>query len=241
MPSRSSTIVAVRYPRPEPPRRRRWPWLIILALLLALAYFTLRQRQAPTPTTPPSAQPRIGIIAGHWQFDSGAICPDGLREVDITTAVARQVADQLRAQGYVVDLLGEYSDRLDGYRAAALVSLHVDSCMYDLSGYKLAASSQAAAATDSALLLQEISRAYGAATGMGFHADTITPDMTDYHAFQRIDARTPAVIIELGFMSGDRNLLITHPEQAADGVVEGVVSFLKTKAPSAPSPTPPRR
>src|SRR5262245_19808897 len=30
------------------------------------------------PTVPPN---RVGIIAGHWQFDTGAVCPDGRMEV----------------------------------------------------------------------------------------------------------------------------------------------------------------
>jgi hypothetical protein len=36
----------------------------------------------PSPTTPPPTH--VGVVAGHWQYDSGAVCADGLREVDLT-------------------------------------------------------------------------------------------------------------------------------------------------------------
>jgi len=202
----------------------------VLALLAAAVYVTVRppRRRPAAPPTP--ARLRVGIIAGHWQFDSGAICDDGLREVDITTVVARRVVEQLRQKGYDAEMLAEYDDRLQGYLASALVSVHVDSCTFDLSGYKCVGSSHLPAAADSALLAQSIISAYPATTGLAFHANTITPDMTDYHAFQSIDPRTPAAIIELGFMSGDRDLLVAHPDRAAQGVANGILAFLAAKA-----------
>ena len=30
----------------------------------------------------------IGIVAGHWKNDSGAVCPDGLKEVDVNLNIA---------------------------------------------------------------------------------------------------------------------------------------------------------
>lgn len=241
MPARSPNVAALRYPRPTPPRRRaRWPWLIVLALLAAAVYVTVRPRRSLPPAPPTPSRPRIGIVAGHWQFDSGAICDDGLREVDITTIVARQVAERLRQQGYTVEVLGEYDGRLQGYLASALVSVHVDSCQFDLSGYKCVGSLHQPAAADSGLLAESIMRSYESATGLAFHANTVTPDMTNYHAFQRIDPRTPAAIIELGFMSGDRNLLVAHPERAARGIADGVAVFLSAKAGQQGTPTPRR-
>ncbi len=231
MPVRSSTIAPLRYPRPEPPRRRArlWPWLIVLALLAAAIYVTVRPR--PTPAPPPVPErPRIGIIAGHWQFDSGAICDDGLREVDVTTAIARQVVEGLRARGYDAEMLAEYDDRLAGYRAAALVSLHADSCAYDLSGFKCVGPARGS----SPALVEALNQAYASASGLAFHADTITPAMTGYHAFMRIDRRTPAAIIEMGFMSGDRDFLVGQPEQAARGIIDGLAAFLEAQATPAP-------
>jgi N-acetylmuramoyl-L-alanine amidase len=71
---------------------------------------------------------RIGIVAGHWERDSGAVCPDGLTEQEVNFDIAKRVVSLLQALGYQVDLLEEFDDRLDGYQADALISIHADSC-----------------------------------------------------------------------------------------------------------------
>jgi len=170
--------------------------------------------------------PRIGVIAGHWQSDSGAVCPDGLQEVDITLAVARQVVAMLRERGFVAEVLPEYSRKLDGYRAAAMVSLHADSCVDHVSGYKVAAREGRPEAERDRLLVECLNREYGRVTGLPRHDLSITEDMTQYHAFRVIATETPAAIIELGFMGGDRELLTTKQNLVAQGVVDGVLLFV---------------
>jgi len=53
---------------------------------------------------PSEASRRIGIIAGHLESDSGAVCPDGLLEVDINTTVAQRVAQMLQLLGHEVEV-----------------------------------------------------------------------------------------------------------------------------------------
>ncbi len=195
----------------------------------------------PAPVeTPATAKPtldvshRIGILAGHWGYDSGAICPDGLREVDITTDIARRVAERLKALGYQVDLLQEQDpDKpeppLQDYLAAAFVSLHVDSCVPGASGFKVSRwrFSQMPAIEDRfvSCLYEE----YSAATGLVHRDDSITIDMWNYYAFREIGKPTPGVIIEMGFMSGDRWLLVQQPNVAAQGIMNGILCFLEGK------------
>ena len=87
---------------------------------------------APTATvtvfTPTPHVPRIGIIAGHSASDSGAMCPDGLQEVDVNLDIARRVVALLVQYGWTADLLEEFDVRLNGYQADALLSIHADSC-----------------------------------------------------------------------------------------------------------------
>ena len=186
----------------------------------------------PLPQPTPSFARRIGILAGHWGYDSGAVCANGLREVDITTDIARRVADQLRALGYEVEILQEQppdtpQPPLQGFLAAAFVSLHVDSCIPGASGYKVSrwAYSQIPAVEDR--LVQCLYREYAKATGLPRHDDSITINMWNYYAFREIGEPTPGAIIEMGFMTDDRWLLVGYPDRAAQGVVNGLRCFLE--------------
>ena len=172
--------------------------------------------------------PLIGIIAGHWQFDSGAVCPDGLREVDINLEIARLVVDALRENGYLAEVLPEYSRKLNGYRALALISLHADSCVYHVSGFKVAAREGRSATEQNSRLVECLYEEYGKATGLARHDSSITVDMTEYHAFRSISSKTPAAIIEMGFMGSNRELLTQRQDLVVQGIVDGILLYLDT-------------
>jgi N-acetylmuramoyl-L-alanine amidase len=174
---------------------------------------------------------RIGVISGHRGFDSGAICEDGRLEVDTVARIAENAVRRLQRAGAQVDLLEEYDARLDGYAADALVSIHADSCI-ERSGFKVArwADSPLPAVEDR--LVRCLSDSYAAATALPFDADTITDDMTLYHAFRKLAVQTPGAIVEVGFMEGDWNLIGRRPAVAADGIVDGLVCFFEAGAPS---------
>ena len=148
---------------------------------------------------------------------------------------AGRVAAQLRALGYEVDILREQDPDiprppLQNYRAAVFVSLHVDSCIPGASGFKVArwAFSQIPEIEDR--LVQCLYREYAATTGLARHESSITIDMWNYYAFREIAKPTPGAIIEMGFMTGDRWLLVDQPDLAAQGVVKGILCFLKEQA-----------
>ncbi|HEY76639.1 MAG TPA: N-acetylmuramoyl-L-alanine amidase [Thermoflexia bacterium] len=190
-----------------------------------------------TPTTTPPAPLPIGIVAGHSGEqngirDPGAICPDGWEEVEINLDIAQRVVDFLRLLGYDVDLLGEYDDNLQGYRGRVLVSIHADSCTPpEASGFKVAHAEDSAIPEEEDYLVACLTSRYQARTGLSFHRWSITPDMTEYHIFYTIDRGTPAVIIEVGFMGGDRDLLRDHPDVVARGVAEGILCFIRGETP----------
>jgi N-acetylmuramoyl-L-alanine amidase len=175
-------------------------------------------------TSPKAA---IGLVAGHGGNDSGAVCADGLREADINKDVAERTASILRRAGFRVDLLKEFDPQLAGYTAAAFVSIHTDSCVNDISGFKVARYQASGAPAPSDRLVAALYREYGAATGLQPHTNTITDDMRNYHAFRSIAPTTPAAIIELGFMGSDRNLLTRRADVAARGVARGIVAFIE--------------
>jgi len=185
---------------------------------------------APSLTVTPHT-PHVGIIAGHSGNDSGAVCPDGLQEVDVNREIARRVVALLTQRGWNVDLLDEFDVRLNGYQADALLSIHADSCnVPGKTGFKVACA-ESAFTPSANVLVDCIARHYAERTGLPFDANTITYDMTRYHAYYEIDHNTPAAIIETGFMLDDREILTQRPDVVAGGIVDGMVCFIEGESP----------
>lgn len=188
----------------------------------------------PTPT--PRQGTLIGIVAGHSGNDSGATCPPELgsiREVDINGSIADLVRTNLIAAGYDTVRLAEFDERLNGFNANALISIHADSCDYinnEATGFKVSAAVSSRDPVSASRLTSCLRSRYGAVTGMSFHAGSITEDMTDYHAFDEIDPLTPAAIIEVGFMNLDYEILTKNPTLLAQGITDGVLCFLRNES-----------
>lgn len=196
----------------------------------------------PAVTGTPHARPLIGVVAGHWQNDSGAICPDGLQEVDINLTIATLVQKFLIQTGFDAELLAERDPRLNDYRASALISIHADSCDYinsEATGYKVAAAQATRYPERTARLTACLVQRYGETTRLPLHLGSITEHMTRYHAFEEVDPNTPAAIIETGFMNLDRAFLTQTPELAAEGIAKGIICFIRNENlnPAAPTST----
>lgn len=181
----------------------------------------------PTPTQLPPA--RIGIVAGHYGSDSGSVCSDGFTEMEANLRIATLVVQKLKAMDYTVDLLEEFDPRLNQYSALALVSIHNDSCDYinnEATGFKVAAPSESQYQDRSERLEKCLIHRYHEITGLRFHVNTITPDMTSYHTFGEISSETTAAIIETGFLNLDEQIIRYQPELVADGIVAGIQCFI---------------
>ena len=181
----------------------------------------------PTPTQLPPA--RIGIVAGHYGNDSGSVCSDGFTEMEANLKIATLVVQKLKDLGYTVDLLEEFDARLDQYNGMALISIHNDSCDYindDATGFKVASPSESQYQDRSERLEKCLINRYQAVTGLQFHVNTITPDMTSYHTFGEISDETTAAIIETGFLNLDEQIIRYQPDLVADGIVAGVQCFI---------------
>jgi N-acetylmuramoyl-L-alanine amidase len=199
-----------------------------LSVALATSIATLEPTALPTPNW----ARRVGVVSGHRgpQNDPGAVCPDGLTEASINESVASIVVRNLRGRGYTVDLLDEFDPRLDNYQAAALLSIHANTCQdfgEVVSGYLIAAAAAriTSRGTDD-LLVDCISRQYALASGLE-RREGVTVDMTDYHTFREIHPYTPAAIIELGFMLADRQILTGGVDVLARGITDGLICFLE--------------
>jgi N-acetylmuramoyl-L-alanine amidase len=186
-----------------------------------------------TPTLAPAVA-RIGLVSGHSGYDSGAVCPDGLTEAVVNRVIAEEVRSLLEERGYQVDLLQEFDERLNGYHADALVSIHADSCdVPGATGFKVARVTDSRIPKAEDRLVACLYQEYQAVTKMPRHPGSITDDMTSYHAFREIDDHTPGAIIETGFLLDDRDIIIEQPKLAARGIAAGVVCFIEGAGPEA--------
>jgi len=180
-----------------------------------------------TPT--PRARPLVGLVAGHWGNDSGAVCADGLQETQVNQNIATLVQKYLVEKGLDVEVLHEFDPMLQGYQASALVSIHADSCDFinnQATGFKVAAALANPHPERAARLTACLRSRYGQITGLPLHSTSVTSDMTSYHAFGEIDENTTAAIIETGFLNLDHQFLTQHADLAAKGIAEGILCYI---------------
>ena len=194
---------------------------------------------APTATAP---RPKIGIVAGHNgpQNDPGSVCANGTTEAQVNLDIANRVKAGLEANGFSVDLLDEFDPRLEGYQALAVVSIHNDSCDYfgeQATGYKVAGALDTGAPEEATRLVTCLTERYAAQTGLSFHANTVTADMTQYHTFYEVNATTPIAIIETGFLNMDYKILTEEPQRVAQGVIDGILCYVLNQPVGQPTPT----
>ncbi len=98
-----------------------------------------------------------------------------------------------------------------------------------MSGFKIARSETVAYPRSRTSWWSCLSDSYAASTELSFQENTITKDMRDYHAFRKVNTATPSAIIELGFMSTDRDALLYRQDRLAKGIVDGIQCFLDSR------------
>ena len=200
----------------------------------------------PTPVQTPQWLRRIGIISGHRGLgltlnrDPGAVCYDEyervyLEEETINFAVATRVVANLEALNFTVDMLDEFDPRLVDYRADALVSIHANSCIdYGevVTGY-IVSKSDARPDTGNDVFLRECIALNYAANIPLERSYNETEDMINNHAWRKIHPLTPGVILEMGFMLADQEILTTQHDLLAHAITMASSATLKM-----PDPTP---
>jgi hypothetical protein len=197
----------------------------------------------PKPKIDLNAQRRVGIQIGHLQTEDvpkeygtriqaqTGTSWEGITEVDTTTEIADRMATLLEAQGIKVDILPTTVP--EGYLADVFIALHADGDgVGELSGFKMAHGSRRGPYEDR--LMTTIKDAYAKATGLRYDAEHVSRAMTGYYSFNwsryqhATSPFTPAVIIELGFLSNDddRELMVEKPDLIATALTNGILKFL---------------
>jgi N-acetylmuramoyl-L-alanine amidase len=190
----------------------------------------------------------VALQVGHWQHEklpkelrwigrsAGGASADGAVEWQVSLAIARAAQRRLQAAGLAVDLVAVTVP--SGYRAAAFVSIHADgNGDPTVTGFKVAPSARDRSGLSRALN-DSLARRYAERTGLSWNT-SITPDMTNYYAFDArrfrhaINTETPAVVLETGFLTNpeDRRVIVDAPQLAAEGIANGVLDFLRQRVP----------
>jgi N-acetylmuramoyl-L-alanine amidase len=196
---------------------------------MLLALQTRESSQATTTPEPSENLPRIGIVVGHWKTQTGEVCSDGLTEQQLNLRIGTLVMQYLVKQGYQVDLLEEFDQRLVQYKALALVSIHTDTCEFigdDATGFKVAPALSNSYPEKSDQLADCLVDRYASITGLKYQVNKVTEDMTSYHTFYEVNSITPVVVIDAGYLNLDRQFLSEQPDKAATGIAEGILCYL---------------
>ncbi len=196
--------------------------------------------QSPTPSS--AAVPRVAIQAGHWRAEEapGALRSHtggsvaGVDERDITLDIAQRVADRLRSTGIEVEILPTWFPQ--NYAADAFVSLHVNGSPSSTHrGFFADRAEDSVIPAREDQLVDLIEAEYAQATGLPYvYRPTI--NTRRYYGYYRVTGTTPAVLVELGFLTNDadRAFLVTSPQQAADGLARAISRFLGQAPPTEP-------
>lgn len=190
----------------------------------------------PHPTLLPNDQNRIGIVAGHWGFDSGHVCPpelNNLREVDVNLRIATYLRDILTQRGYTVDLLREFDPALTDYVALALIAIHADSCEYisgNATGFKISSVGVVAYPAEAKKMLDCMEDRFAHVTGAKFAGNLVSSDSEPFYDYSMVDSYTTAAVIEPGFMNLDYRFLTEKTELAARGIADGLICYIRNEA-----------
>ncbi len=230
----AGTLIALLVGLIHPPTASQVMVLVPPPVQTLIPTFIPIPTRTPFPTATPLPPP-VAILAGHsGGIDTGAVCPDGLREVDITKEVAARVKGILDSRGYRTEILAEFDPKLNAskrdYTPRVFLSIHADSCVYYATGFKVARADNSVIPVEEDRLVRCVRNAYAIATQLPFHEGSITTDMTHYHALEEINPQSPGAIIELGFLGSDKALLTMHRDLLAQGVAEGLDNFLRGNA-----------
>lgn len=189
--------------------------------------------------------PRVGLQIGHFEVHNhpkelaalrkntgGSV--EGLHEVALNQAVARELKTILEARGIEVDLLPATIP--PRYRADLVLSIHADaSGDPERRGYKSAHFIPARNRAEPELK-RAVDGTYLAMSGLPDDHENVTRNMLNYYAFNyrryhhSVRRTTPGLIVELGYISNyeDRSFL-EDPSRPAEALAAGIITYLEQR------------
>ena len=179
-----------------------------------------------------NSQKIIGILPGHWGFDSGFQCGsnyNGINEADVNLRIAIMVRDYLTNLGYTVNLLHEFDSELSNYTALALVTIHNGSCAEEKqdSGFKVSGTLNPTYPAETKRLVQCLVDRYAQNTGLPYKGDSIDFGNDSAYSFDPVNDYTTIAMIETTSLSEGYRILSERMNLIAKGIGDGIICYVE--------------
>ncbi len=174
----------------------------------------------------------IGIIPGHYGFDTGFQCGAAynfVKENDVNLRMAIMVRDYLTSRGYSVDFLHEFDPALSDYTGLALVSIHTNSCDSAPSGFNVTTGGQNTYPSESKRLNDCLTYYYGQNSELSFLGENYTPGEEYLYSFDTVNDYTTISIIHTGALSTDYRTISEKTESLAKGIGDGIICYVENE------------
>lgn len=175
----------------------------------------------------------IGIIPGHYGFDSGYQCGaefNFVKESDVNLRLAVMVRDYLEANGYSVDFLHEFDPALSNYTALALVSIHSNTCSTadtKLSGFNVTTGGQNTYPSESKRLNDCLTYHYAQNSELDFLGENYSPEEESLYTFDAVNNYTTISVIHTGYLGNDYRTLSEKTNSLAKGIADGIICYVE--------------
>lgn len=174
----------------------------------------------------------VGIIPGHYGFDSGYQCGSDfnfVRETDVNLRIAVMVRDYLENQGYTVDFMHEFDPALSNYTGLALVSIHSNRCDVggDKSGFNITTGGQNTYPSESKRLNDCLTYHYAQNSGLNYLGENYTPGEEMLYSFDTVNSYTTISIVHTGYLSTDYRTISENTASLAKGIADGIICYVE--------------
>ena len=197
---------------------------------------TLDQRAAESNASTQNGPKKIvGIVPGHYGFDTGYQCGadfNFVKENDVNLRLAVMVRDYLENRGYTVDFLHEFDPALSDYTGLALVSIHTNSCDESMkvpSGFNITTGGQNTYPSESKRLNDCLTYYYGQNSGLNFLGENYTPGEEYLYSFDTVNDYTTISVIHTGSLSTDYRTISERTESLAKGIADGIICYVENE------------
>lgn len=178
----------------------------------------------------------IGLIPGHYGFDSGFQCGaeyNFVKESDVNLRIAVMVRDYLEAQGYTVNFMQEFDPDLTNYTALALVSIHANTCDTkgtSQSGFYVTTGGQNTYPSESKRLNDCLTYHYEQNSELNFLGENYIPGEEMLYSFDTVNNYTTISVIHTGYLGNDYRTISEKTNSLAKGIADGIVCYVENEA-----------